>query len=78
MSDLFWFLRPPYSLLTFGVFLLILAVVYTYAGKVFAPFHGWIYRADEPKRYWLEVAIYYLGGVCMIALSLYRSGVFSN
>jgi uncharacterized membrane protein len=68
MSDLFWFLKPPYTLFDLGVFLLFLGAVYTYIGKAYVRFSGWVYRADEPKRYWLEVATYYLGGVVCIGL----------
>jgi len=72
MSDPFWFLRPPYTLCTFGVFLIFLAVVYTYTGKAWMRFHGWVYRAEEPKRYWEEVATYYFLGVCFIAYFFWK------
>jgi len=71
-------LRPPYTLLTFGMFLLFLAVVYTYTGKAWIRFHGWVYRAEEPKRYWLEVAMYYLGGVGFVGYFLYKVFGLSN
>jgi hypothetical protein len=71
MSDSFWFLKPEFGLLTFGTFLLLLAVVYTYTGKAWIRFHGWVNRADEPKRHWSEVAMYYLFGIGFIGLFLY-------
>jgi len=67
-SDPFW--------LAFGMFLLFLAVVYTYIGKAWIRFHGWVYRADRPKRYWLEVIMYYLGGIGLIGLFLYSFNAF--
>jgi hypothetical protein len=70
MSDPFWFLKPPYTLFDFGMVLLFLGVVYTCIGKVYVRFSRWVYRADEPKRYWLEVAIYYLVGLVCIGLFL--------
>jgi hypothetical protein len=78
VSDAFWFLNPPYSLLTIGMFLLFLAAVYTYTGKAWIRFHGWVNRADEPKRYWLEVAMYYLLGVGFIGFFLYKVHAFQN
>jgi hypothetical protein len=66
-------MKPPYTLCTFGLFLLFLAVVYTCIGKVWVRFHGWVYRADEPKRYWLELATLYLVGVVLIGLFLYQA-----
>ena len=71
MSDPFWLLKPPYTLLDAGMFVLFLAVIYTYTGKAYIRFHGWVYRADEPKRYWLEVVAYYVVGVGLIGLFLY-------
>jgi hypothetical protein len=78
MSDPFWFLKPPYTLFIAGVFVLFLAVVYTNTGKAWIRFHGWVYRAEEPKRYWLEVATYYLVGVVLIGYFLYKVHAFSN
>jgi hypothetical protein len=78
MSDPFWFLKPPYTLLDAGMFVLFLAAIYTYTGKAYIRFHGWVYRADEPKRYWLEVVAYYVVGVGLIGLFLYSFNAFSN
>jgi hypothetical protein len=78
MSDPFWLLKPPYTLLDAGMFVLFLAVIYTYTGKAYIRFHGWVYRADEPKRYWLEVVAYYVVGVGLIGLFLYSFNAFSN
>lgn len=72
MSDVKSLLSPPYTLLVFGMFLFFLGVVYTYTGKAWIRFHGWVYRAEEPKRYWLEVALYYFLGVCFIGYFLYK------
>lgn len=74
----FWFLRPPYTLFDFGIFLLFLAAVYTYIGKAWNRGGGWVYRAKEPKRYWWEVATYYLGGIGVIAYFSYTVRWFSN
>lgn len=78
MSDPFWLLKPPYTLFDFGMFLLFLAVLYTYLGKVGLRGGGWIYRAKEPRRYWWAVAAYYLGGVFLIGFFLYEVHAFSN
>ena len=39
-------------------------------GKVWVRFNGWVYRAQEPRIFWGEVALYYLGGVCFIGYFL--------
>jgi len=71
MDDPFWILKPPYTLFDFGIFLIFLGALYTDIGKAYVRFHGWVYRAKEPKRYWSEVAMYYLGGVAVIGYFWY-------
>ena len=78
MSDPFWLLKPPYTLFDSGMIMLIMAVIYTYVGKVGLRGGGWIYRAKEPRRYWRAVAMCYLSGVFLIGLFLYEIRVFSN
>jgi len=46
------------------------ATVWTCMGKVWVRFNGWVYRANEPRSFWWEVALYYLGGVCFIGYFL--------
>jgi hypothetical protein len=68
-----WFSRPtPYVLLIFGVISVFAAVVWTCTGKAWIRFHGWVYRAEEPNRFWLEVVTYFLIGVCFIGYFLYE------
>jgi hypothetical protein len=62
---------PPYSLLILGAISFSAAVVWTCTGKAWVRFHGWVYRAKEPNRFWWEVAMYYLGGVFFIGYFLY-------
>ena len=78
MSDLFGVQHPRYGLLTFGILLIALGVFYTYTGKAYARLHGWIYRADDPKGYWLAVASYLVGGAVLVAYALYLYENFSN
>lgn len=73
ISDLFGLQHPRYGLLTFGILLIALGVFYTYTGKAYARLHGWIYRADDPKGFWLEVAGSYLLGLALIGLFLYEN-----
>jgi hypothetical protein len=66
MSDPFWFLKGPYIIFTCGAACLFAGIVWTYTGKVWDRYHGWVYRADGPRRFWWEVAAYYLAGVGLI------------
>ena len=63
---------PPYGLLAFGVASLLLAVVGTFTGEVWARLAGPVYRAKEPKQFWRLVAAYYLGGILFIGYFLYK------
>ena len=65
-------MSPPYALFIFGVFSLLLAVVGTCTGEAWARFGRVVYRDKEPKEFWSLIAIYYLGGVCLIAYFLYK------
>jgi hypothetical protein len=67
-----WLSRPtPYVLLIAGVISFSAAVVWTCTGKAWIRFHGWVYRAEEPNRFWLEVVGYYLGGAVFIGAFMY-------
>ena len=68
MADLFGIRSPRYGLLAGGIVLIALGVLYTCTGKAYARFHGTIYRADDPKGFWLKVASSYLFGLAMIEL----------
>jgi len=65
-------LRPPYGLLMFGLFLLVLAVGGTCTGEAWAYFGQVVYRDKEPKQFWRLVAMHYLVGVCFIGYFLYK------
>jgi hypothetical protein len=59
-------------LLLFGIFSLLLAVVGTCTGEALAEFGRVVHRKKEPKQFWQLIAIYYLGGVCLIGYFLYK------
>jgi len=70
-----WYSRQiesPYYFLILGVILFSAAVVWTYIGKAKTRFSGWVYRAEEPTQFWWVVAIYYLGSVLFIGISLLK------
>jgi hypothetical protein len=73
MPDLNLLLRPPYIYLILGVLSFSAAVVWTCTGKAWIRFHGWVYRAEEPNRFWLEVVTYYLIGLGFIGVFMYKA-----
>src|ERR1035438_6236113 len=64
-------ISSPYIFLFLGVASILAAVIWTYTGRVWVRFNGWVYRAKEPRSFWGEVAAYYLVGVCFIGYFLY-------
>jgi hypothetical protein len=78
MSDPFWFLDPPQVWLTSGMFVTSLAAGFTYIGKVSDHSFGWIERVKDPKGYWLALAAYYLLGLGLIGVYLYKVYGVSN
>lgn len=66
MSDLNSLLRPPHIFLILGVVSISAAAVFTWTGKVWVRFNGWVYRAKEPGWFWWQVALYYFVGVCFV------------
>jgi hypothetical protein len=78
MPDWYTLLRPPFFQLMIGVLSFSAAVVWTCTGKVWARFHGWVYRAEEPTDFWWSVAMYYLIGVVLIGYFLFEVHGLSN
>jgi hypothetical protein len=76
MHDLYSLLTPPYLNLTLGLISFSAAVVWTCTGKAWIRFHGWVYRAEEPNRFWLEVVTYYLIAAVFIGVFIHK--VYGN
>jgi hypothetical protein len=77
LPDLSSHLRPPYGLLIFGVFILVLAVAGTCTGTLWGR-GGPVYRAEKPTQFLWGIALYYLLGVGFVGYFLYRVYGFSN
>ncbi len=74
MPDWNWWNSPiqsPYLFLVLGCISFSAAVIWTCIGKAWIRFHGWVYRAEEPSRFWQEVA-YYLGAALFVGIFLYK------
>jgi hypothetical protein len=62
---------PPYIWLIVGLFFISMGGTYTSMGRAWVRFSGWIYRTDEPRIFWGEVAMHYLIGACFIGYFMY-------
>jgi hypothetical protein len=64
--------------LMLGAIFISAAVVFTCTGKVWVRFNGWVYRANERRVFWGEVAVYFLVGILFIVGFLFTVGGPSN
>jgi len=71
MHDLTAPIRSPYIFLILGFISFIAVVVWTNTGKAWIRFHGWVYRTQEPKRFWWEVTMDCLIGIIFFGIFLY-------
>jgi len=61
---------PPVVLFILGIVSISAGLIFAYIGKAWVRFHGWVYRAKEPKWFWWEVALYILAGLGLFAVFL--------
>jgi hypothetical protein len=62
---------PAYGLLIFGAFLILLAVIGTCTGELWARFGIVVYRDENPKEFWRSVATCYLLGIFLIVAEVF-------
>jgi hypothetical protein len=67
----------PGALLLGGIGLIVYGLIYACMGKAYARFHGWVYRENDPKGFWGEVATYCILGAALVAYAIYES-YFAN
>jgi hypothetical protein len=78
MPDLHSLLKPPSIFLIFRGISLCTGMVSTCTGVTWAPYGRVIYRAEEPRKFWKDVAARYLIGVCFVGYFLYKAYGLSN
>jgi hypothetical protein len=59
--------------LLFGAFLVLLAVVATCTGDVWAGHGSTVCRNEDPKEFWSVVTVYYVAGLGIIAYYVCRA-----
>lgn len=60
----------PLGVLLFGLFLLVLAVIGTFTGRVYGKGRS-VDRAEDPSKYWQALIIEYIGAAFLIWYWLY-------
>jgi energy-coupling factor transporter transmembrane protein EcfT len=59
--------------LLIGIVLVVMTAVFTLSGETLERYHGIVYRAKEPKRFWWDVVLYFIMGLFFIGLYLYQN-----
>jgi hypothetical protein len=72
MDHYSYLIDHQHRFLLIGIVLLLVAVVFTLTGETLERGYGIVERTDEPKRFWWNVALFYLSGIFFIALYLFN------
>lgn len=49
-----------------------MAVIGTCTGEAWARFGQVVFRTKEPKQFWRLIALYYVGGICLVGYFFYK------
>jgi hypothetical protein len=60
-----------HTFLVLGTVLFGLASIFTLTGKCLVKYRGIINRAEDPKTFWQNIALYFLLGLICLGLYLY-------
>jgi hypothetical protein len=70
MDHFSYLIDRQHRFLLLGIVFLVLSVVFTLSGGTLERFRGIVYRAEDPKRFWGNIAFYCLAGLICIGLYL--------
>ena len=73
MDHFSYLIDRQHRFLLIGIVLLVMTAVFTLSGETLERFHGIVCRSKEPKRFWWDVVLYFLGGLFFIGLYLYQN-----
>jgi hypothetical protein len=75
VHDLGSLLHQPYIFLILAGIFFSVGVLWTYTGRAWVRFNGWVYRAEEPKWFWWQVIACFLGAIgCIVRFLFEASG----
>ena len=72
MDHFSFLLDWQHRFLLIGIFLLVVTAIFVVSGETLERYHGIVLRTKEPKRFWWDVVMYFLGGLFFIGLYLYQ------
>jgi len=73
MDRFSYLIDRQHRFLLIGIVLLIVAGLFTLSGESFERYGRTVHRAEDPKRFWWNVATCFLAGLFFIGLYLYQN-----
>jgi hypothetical protein len=73
MDRFSYLIDRQHRFLLIGIVVLVTATMFTLTGQSLEPYGRMVNRAEEPKRFWGNVAMFYLGGIFFIALYFFQN-----
>ena len=73
MDHFSYLIDRQHRFLLIGIVLLVMTAVFTLSGETLERYHGIVCRAEEPKRFWCDVVMYFIAGLFFIGLYLYQN-----
>jgi hypothetical protein len=73
MDHFSYLIDRQHRLLLIGIIVLVMAAASTLSGAAFRPYHGLVYRAEDPKHFWWNVVGWVFFGLFFIALYLLQN-----
>jgi hypothetical protein len=70
--DIIKALHQPYIFLILAGIFLSVGILWTYTGRAWVRFNGWVYRAEEPKWFWWQVVVCFLAAIGCIVRFLFE------
>ena len=62
-----------HTFLILGTVLMVMALIFTLSGRCLVKYRGIINRDKDPKKFWQNVAVYYLFGLLSLGLYWYTA-----
>ena len=73
MDHYSYLMDRQHRFLLIGIVLLVITVLFALSGQTLERYHGIIYRAKEPKRFWRDMVFYFLASLFFIGLYFYEN-----
>lgn len=73
MDQFSYLIDRQHQFLLMGIILLIFVAACTLIGETLEPRRAFVYRAEEPRRFWWNIVFYFLAGLICIGVYLFQN-----